>query len=178
MTQVRNVFEAILRYGHDEDFNPEPSGPNIFEATDAPAGSPEKIEILRRRIELGNAAVVIDRHDATTAGGQLDLVNEAGLALLLIELGAYHLDVERSAQQPREGKTKTIEAFFPHEKGRVLAEKDLRCPRAARRRQRVPENRGNQNETSKKYGQQALRGVENSRSGRSVASVGGCRGGA
>ena len=53
MSQVRNVFEAILRYGHDEDFNPEPSGESTFEPTDAPAGSPEKIEILRRRIELG-----------------------------------------------------------------------------------------------------------------------------
>lgn len=51
MAQVRNVFEAILRYGHDEDFLPEPTG--TFEPTDAPAGSPEKIEILRRRIELG-----------------------------------------------------------------------------------------------------------------------------
>lgn len=51
MAQVRNVFEAILRYGHDEDFHPEPC--NEFEPTDAPAGSPEKIEILRSRIELG-----------------------------------------------------------------------------------------------------------------------------
>ena len=51
MANVRNVFEAILRYGHDEDWLPEASG--TFEPTDAPAGSPEKIEILRRRIELG-----------------------------------------------------------------------------------------------------------------------------
>lgn len=51
MAQVRNVFEAILRYGHDEDFLPEV--PPDFCPTDAPAGSPEKIEILRRRIELG-----------------------------------------------------------------------------------------------------------------------------
>lgn len=52
MAQVRNVFEAILRYGHDEDFNPD-TAVDIFDPTDAPAGSPEKIEILRRRIELG-----------------------------------------------------------------------------------------------------------------------------
>jgi hypothetical protein len=51
MANVRNVFEAILRYGHDEDWLPEAS--DTFEPTDAPAGSPEKIEILRRRIELG-----------------------------------------------------------------------------------------------------------------------------
>jgi hypothetical protein len=51
MNNCKNVFEAILKYGHDEDFNPEPcSG---FAATDAPAGSAEKIEILRRRIESG-----------------------------------------------------------------------------------------------------------------------------
>ena len=51
MSNVRNVFEAILKYGHDEDFNPIAS--ETFEPTDAPAGSPEKIEILRRRVELG-----------------------------------------------------------------------------------------------------------------------------
>jgi hypothetical protein len=51
MSNVRNVFEAILKYGHDEDFSPVAS--ENFEPTDAPAGSPEKIEILRRRVELG-----------------------------------------------------------------------------------------------------------------------------
>lgn len=51
MDKVRNVFDAILKYGHDEDFNPEPTAE--FTSTDAPAGSEEKIEILRRRIELG-----------------------------------------------------------------------------------------------------------------------------
>jgi hypothetical protein len=51
MSKARNVFEAILKYGHDEDFAPAES--NEFEPTDAPAGSPEKIEVLRRRVELG-----------------------------------------------------------------------------------------------------------------------------
>ena len=51
MKNVRNVFEAILKYGHDEDFDPEPS--IDFRPTDAPAGSPEKIDILRKRVELG-----------------------------------------------------------------------------------------------------------------------------
>lgn len=51
MSQVRNVFDAILKYGHDEDFAPEVT--NDFSCTDAPAGSPEKIEILRQRVELG-----------------------------------------------------------------------------------------------------------------------------
>ena len=51
MKNVRNVFEAILKYGHDEDFAPEASGD--FEPTDAPAGSEQKIEALRRRVELG-----------------------------------------------------------------------------------------------------------------------------
>ena len=46
-----NVFEAILKYGHDEDFVPQAS--EDFQPTDAPAGSNEKIEELRRRVELG-----------------------------------------------------------------------------------------------------------------------------
>lgn len=51
MQKVRNVFEAILKYGHDEDF--APSADENFDATLAPAGSDEKIEELRRRVELG-----------------------------------------------------------------------------------------------------------------------------
>ena len=50
--KVRNVFEAILKYGHDEDFCPDES--DNFQATDAPAGSAEKIEALRRRVESGH----------------------------------------------------------------------------------------------------------------------------
>lgn len=50
--KVRNVFEAILKYGHDEDFAPLKS--KEFEATDAPAGSSKKIDILRRRVESGD----------------------------------------------------------------------------------------------------------------------------
>ena len=46
-----NVFEAILKYGHDEDFAPVEDAD--FLATDAPAGSDEKIELLRRRVETG-----------------------------------------------------------------------------------------------------------------------------
>ena len=46
-----NVFEAILKYGHDEDFIPLADA--SFRPTDAPAGSQEKIEVLCRRIELG-----------------------------------------------------------------------------------------------------------------------------
>ena len=51
MSQCKNVFEAILRYGHDEDFVPQED--DDFTATDAPAGSSDKIEVLRRRVELG-----------------------------------------------------------------------------------------------------------------------------
>ncbi|MFM2218739.1 MAG: hypothetical protein RL240_3057 [Planctomycetota bacterium] len=47
----KNVFEAILKYGHDEDFDPVVDAK--FLPTDAPAGSQEKIEVLRRRVELG-----------------------------------------------------------------------------------------------------------------------------
>lgn len=51
MENVNNVFEAILKYGHDEDFLPAES--NNFIPTDAPAGSTQKIDELRRRVELG-----------------------------------------------------------------------------------------------------------------------------
>lgn len=49
--KITNVFEAILKYGHDEDFVPNDG--DLFDATDAPAGSEDKIETLRRRVELG-----------------------------------------------------------------------------------------------------------------------------
>ncbi len=49
--KVTNVFEAILKYGHDEDYCPEPT--DEFQATDAPAGSDEKIETLRNRVQMG-----------------------------------------------------------------------------------------------------------------------------
>lgn len=49
--KINNVFEAILKYGHDEDF--APCEENGFSATEAPAGSAEKIDILRRRVEKG-----------------------------------------------------------------------------------------------------------------------------
>ncbi len=51
MSNIKNVFDAILKYGHDEDFLPQAT--ESFAPTDAPAGSQEKIEILRRRIESG-----------------------------------------------------------------------------------------------------------------------------
>ena len=51
MQDVNNVFEAILKYGHDEDSKPIAS--EEFEATNAPAGSETKIETLRQRVEQG-----------------------------------------------------------------------------------------------------------------------------
>jgi hypothetical protein len=48
---MRNVFEAIAKCGHDEDFAPRVSGE--FSPTEAPAGSPEKLAELARRIEMG-----------------------------------------------------------------------------------------------------------------------------
>lgn len=49
--KVSNVFEAILKYGHDEDFVPYQD--DTFDATDAPAGSDDKIELLRSRVQSG-----------------------------------------------------------------------------------------------------------------------------
>jgi hypothetical protein len=48
----RNLFEAIMQQGHDEDWNPE--GDSRFVGTGAEPGSDEKIEILRSRVELGH----------------------------------------------------------------------------------------------------------------------------
>jgi hypothetical protein len=48
---ITNVFEAILEYGHDEDFIPHEG--EQFCPTDAPAGSDEKIEALRMRVMSG-----------------------------------------------------------------------------------------------------------------------------
>lgn len=51
MRQMRNVFEAIVRYGHDEDFSPNDT--DDFEATEAPAGSREKLDVLAERVLRG-----------------------------------------------------------------------------------------------------------------------------
>jgi hypothetical protein len=48
---MRNVFEAILECGHDEDFNPEEN--DDFGRTDAPAGSRAKIDMLAERVQRG-----------------------------------------------------------------------------------------------------------------------------
>lgn len=48
---MRNVFDAILECGHDEDFEPIVS-PD-FQPTDAPAGSQAKLEVLAERIRRG-----------------------------------------------------------------------------------------------------------------------------
>lgn len=52
MASIRNVFDAINKFGHDEDFIPDHETGD-FRPTNAPAGSRAKIEILRRRVELG-----------------------------------------------------------------------------------------------------------------------------
>ena len=48
---VQNVFEAILKYGHDEDFAPVRG--EEFHATQAPAGSRSKLDVLAERIRCG-----------------------------------------------------------------------------------------------------------------------------
>ena len=48
---MRNVFEAILECGHDEDFVPVAT--DDFSGTDAPAGSRKKLEILAERVKNG-----------------------------------------------------------------------------------------------------------------------------
>jgi hypothetical protein len=51
MARIRNVFEIIELYGHDENFEPHTS--SEFVPTAAPAGSKQKIDILAERIQRG-----------------------------------------------------------------------------------------------------------------------------
>lgn len=51
MSEVKNVFEAILKYGHDEDF--KPSASVDFKATESPAGSPSKLDVMAERVRSG-----------------------------------------------------------------------------------------------------------------------------
>ncbi len=48
---MRNVFEAILECGHDEDFVPVET--EAFVGTDAPAGSRAKLDVLAERVRQG-----------------------------------------------------------------------------------------------------------------------------
>ena len=48
---MRNVFEAILECGHDEDFAPVET--DEFVSTEAPAGSRTKIDTLAQRVQQG-----------------------------------------------------------------------------------------------------------------------------
>ncbi|MCX7425044.1 MAG: hypothetical protein NTW96_05375 [Planctomycetia bacterium] len=48
---MRNVFEAILECGHDEDFVPVETGE--FTPTEAPAGSRAKLQKLAERVRMG-----------------------------------------------------------------------------------------------------------------------------
>ena len=48
---MRNVFEAILECGHDEDFVPVES--DDFGATEAAAGSRDKLAVLAERVQKG-----------------------------------------------------------------------------------------------------------------------------
>lgn len=49
--KLKNVFEAILKYGHDEDFAPQEG--HCFGETQAPAGSREKLEVMAERVKMG-----------------------------------------------------------------------------------------------------------------------------
>jgi len=48
---MRNVFEAILECGHDEDFFPVET--EEFAGTQAPAGSKAKLDVMAERVQRG-----------------------------------------------------------------------------------------------------------------------------
>jgi hypothetical protein len=67
MARIRNVFEIIELYGHDENF--EPHATTEFIPTAAPAGSKQKIDILAERIQRGMPLWhPEDSTDSSTAG--------------------------------------------------------------------------------------------------------------
>ena len=49
---MRNVFEAILETGHDEDFLPAENDTD-FKSSDVPAGSKAKLDVLAERSPPG-----------------------------------------------------------------------------------------------------------------------------
>lgn len=48
---MKNVFQCIEEFGHDEDFVPMET--EDFKSTSAPAGSPDKLDVLAQRVALG-----------------------------------------------------------------------------------------------------------------------------
>lgn len=53
--KAKTVFEAISKYGHDEDFEAIDG-----ECTDLPPGHEGKLEVLRQRVERGESLFVAD----------------------------------------------------------------------------------------------------------------------
>ena len=70
MDRIRNVFEIIELYGHDENFVPHVS--EEFTPTTAPACSRQKIDVLAERIQRGmplwHPEDSTDSTDLVTAG--------------------------------------------------------------------------------------------------------------
>ena len=72
MSVCKNVFEAILKYGHDEDFDPEHN--EYFLPTDAPAGSSERLKSSVVALNWANrcgmattaSTTQLDRRDPST----------------------------------------------------------------------------------------------------------------
>jgi hypothetical protein len=48
---MRNVFEELLKLGHDEDFVPRDI--SELRPSDAPVGSRRKLEVMAERVRLG-----------------------------------------------------------------------------------------------------------------------------
>ena len=73
MARIRNVFEIIELYGHDENF--EPQATSEFIPTSAPAGSRQKLDILAERIQRGMPLWhPEDSTDSSTATAVVDQV--------------------------------------------------------------------------------------------------------
>jgi hypothetical protein len=56
---MKNIFDTLLEIGHDEEFVPVVT--EDFRPTDAPAGSPAKLEVLAERIRNGLPLCAVGR---------------------------------------------------------------------------------------------------------------------
>jgi len=68
---MRNVFDVINEFGHDENFDPVPT--EDFLPTDAPAGSRAKLEVLAERVRKGLPLWhPLDRNDYSGLTGAIE----------------------------------------------------------------------------------------------------------
>jgi hypothetical protein len=127
---VKNVFEAILQHGHDEDYTPSSNG--CFMPTAAPPGSSEKVEVLRRRVERGqplwHSNDRVDFAGVRAGGSQIGMYAFEGLDLQQLTPPCTHQEVEQGPQRPEatssiEVRRVTRRDYSPRIRSNALADR-------------------------------------------------------